>query len=64
MRKLLKSIICLGLALGMWSSCTHPAWEDHYNASSVNVIDKTLKEALQADPDLSQFVAYLEENSK
>ncbi|MBO5818707.1 MAG: fasciclin domain-containing protein [Bacteroidales bacterium] len=61
MRKLLKSIICLGLALGMWSSCTHPAWEDHYNASSVNVIDKTLKEALQADPDLSQFVAYLEE---
>ncbi len=61
MRKLLKSIICLGLALGMWSSCTHPAWEDHYNASSVNVIDKTLKEALQADPDLTQFVAYLEE---
>lgn len=60
MKRLLKLVVGLSLAVGMWS-CTHPAWEEHYSVASGNVIDKTLKEALLADKELSQFVAYLEE---
>ncbi len=50
----------LTLLLGL-GSCTHQAWEEHYNANTVNVIDKTLKEAILEDASLSSFAAFLQE---
>lgn len=58
MKTLMKLLASLILVVGMWS-CTHPAWEEHYSSNTGNVIDKTLKEALESDPELSSFVDFL-----
>lgn len=59
MKNLLK-LTSLCLLAGL-VACTHPAWEEHYSSVTGNVIDKTLKQALKEDPEVSQFVSYLEE---